>query len=285
MTDSINRSDPNVLPTLKLALGILPAYALSLACTYYYTLFSNFNGLRLNILDIKDYLNKSVEFLPLALFASAFLFFFLVKGSDSFPRVDETIEDFFKRKNTTYEKYQKNSLRQHKFMIAGTAILFLAMFLFFPFSFFVRGLAMLAITVITFLVYLSFRTKNADSFVTKFLTESWVIIGLFLIAFHLSIFQIAMSDAFRIKDPNTITESNLVDIIGAGYLKRDGITLVLEDTNGNVISRYPFRHSDRRSIACRWGVRFTCFGMSKKPAQSRAKLMGDALKPPLSFLE
>ena len=61
---------------VKILLASVPSFSLFLASLYYFTFFLHFEGLNLNILSLKDYFDKSIEFIPIV---AGMVIFFLVQ--------------------------------------------------------------------------------------------------------------------------------------------------------------------------------------------------------------
>ena len=52
---------------LKLLLAVVPVLSLIVAALHYFVLFMSFSGISTSLLSVKDYLDKSVEFIPVVL--------------------------------------------------------------------------------------------------------------------------------------------------------------------------------------------------------------------------
>ena len=65
---------------LKLLLAIVPVLSLIVAALHYFVLFMSFNGISTSLLTVKDYLDKSVEFIPVVLL---FVYVCIISGTFS----------------------------------------------------------------------------------------------------------------------------------------------------------------------------------------------------------
>ena len=72
------------------------------------------------------------------------------------------------------------------------------------------------------------------------------------------VLKLAFSDAEIIQKKPAFLESKLVDVFEVGYLKQVGMTLMLEDKTGKVLTKIPIPIYDNRSVACRLGFKSRC---------------------------
>lgn len=238
---------------IKIGLAVIPSFSLVLSCLYYFFLFAHFDGLNLNILSVKDYLDKSIEFIPVVglLLVVVLLNLFLYP-----PRFkNETEQEHYKRIGGSAKIWKWHDI---VFPIAATVgIIFSAATVLTP-KHFLLTLCTLLVFVFFGKILLTIQKHTPVGFSERYMTKPnlYLFLGLLLVFIHVG--RLAIDDAHMVKANPSHFEPRLIDVLEVGYLKQIGLNVVLEDKKGEVLVKVPISNYDSRSVFCRLGFKFAC---------------------------
>ena len=247
-------SDFKLWNTLKVIIAVVPSFSLIMACLYYSVFFSNFEGLTLNILTLSDYFNKAVELIPLALFVIFGLMFALFMYPPK--HEGESEEEHYNRiggSKKTYENIDRVFLFS-LFTILPAIIIFKFFTLTFrEFVFFTPSMFMFYIIMFIRSIEKHFSPRLRDIVYTRI--SLLIFIGVF-VASH-NVMNNSLADAHRLREVGSENVA-LVDIIEAGYLKKENRELVLYDDAWVKIVSYNIEKPSEKSLGCSLGFKFSC---------------------------
>lgn len=240
--------------SLKVIAAVIPSFSLVMACLYYVVFFSNFDGLELNILTLSDYFNKAVEFIPLAfyvLFGLLFAVFIYPPKHD-----DETIEQHHQRIGGSEKTY--NRLDRFFLIMLFTAMPVCVVTSFFTLTMHYFLMIAPAIFLFWIIFFLNKMSKHFPLALRNTIYTSmnlFLFIGIFVGAN--TVLRTSLNDARDIRKLDA-AETILIDIIDAGYLKKEKRTLVLFDKEWEEISVYEIQEPTTESFGCSVGFKFSC---------------------------
>ena len=138
---------------LKLLLAIVPVLSLIVAALHYFVLFMSFNGISTSLLTVKDYLDKSVEFIPVVLL---FVYVCIISGTFSDDGNKNKLEGLSKEEVLQhYEDHIGRLKKQIKwsklFSFSCAAILFLLLVFWLPSTLTAQGLLFITILILLML--------------------------------------------------------------------------------------------------------------------------------------
>lgn len=198
------------------------------------------SGLSTSLLTTSDYLNKSVEFIPIVLLVSYLLL----------------VTDTLLRKIVS-EKKAKNILKwSYKATVLWFALTFFHSILLSPSALFKPIFVhALIVTLIMFTLKKAIQnTKNIVSYKFPPILPKTVFLCLIVLVFTGTF--TGYHSSYSIYSHSSTDRDHVIDIFQAGYLKKDGSKIVLENQSGSIIFEDPITDEDRKTPACIYAEKF-----------------------------
>jgi hypothetical protein len=243
---------PNAKNILAIGLMLIPAFSLLFASLHYSILFANFSGLQLNILTVGDYLDKAVEFIPstvIFMFPMVALAFWLSPPQHQ----TESQQTYYKRVGGSKNIDKWGGMLMDTSLIVGVVII-----IFFKPIYSILLNAVFIYILILPVIYRILLKHMPHKILKVIMTRPSIYSMLLLVIFIFNIISNAQSEANGIKHSEADSTVYLVDIIEAGYIRKNGHYLILEDKNWHEISKFKIEALDERNLACLLGVKYLC---------------------------
>jgi len=252
---------------LKLLLAVVPVLSLIVAALHYYLLFMSFRGMSTSLLTVKDYLDKSVEFIPVVLllvFVGLSLGMFSEdedkKKLKELPP-EEVIQHYDKRikRLETGAKWTK--------IIAYTCLIILLLRIVF------WSPSVFSLSILSFIIFVTLILTNGRRMVKhvgriKFANSTVIdgnipFFGLFCLVF-IGILS-GVNTSIDVYSETLNEEVILIDVIEVGYLKKQDSMVSLESRTGDLIFQIQISDDDYKTYGCLFAEkylegRYFCFG-------------------------
>jgi len=250
------KESPKVSLTIafKSIFTAVPALAIVMSSLYYWVFFSNFDGLEPNILSVGDYFDKAVEFIPCAILVLFGLAFALLLYPPKFQ--EETDGEYLNRIGGSKKAWSVHDKFLSLFIYVGVPVVLLRALFFVSWYEFIQMYSILLMFPIIAL-YKNVEKHFSANLQKVLYTRVGLLILIGLMISTVYIVRNATMEASEIKSSN-VPETQLIDIINAGYLSKKADQLILKDKDQREITRLTIEEPSNESIACIVGLKFSC---------------------------